>query len=176
VLERGAVYIDSPPGSVGNVEVGTLLGVVREVGTQFEVRYGAGGLQVRVREGAIDLAAAGDHLEVTAGSGISLSSSGALARSSVRPTDEVWGWAIDLAPAFELEGATAMDFLDWVARETGLAVEFETVDLEAFARRTLLHGSVSGLSPIQAPDVVLPSCGLAATRDVERLTVRPAPK
>ena len=51
VLDGGAVYIDSR--GTASLEIRTPLGVVRDVGTKFEVRLTAAALRVRVRDGAV---------------------------------------------------------------------------------------------------------------------------
>ena len=63
-------------------------------------------------------------------------------------------------------------FLDWVSGETGLWIRFADPELERFAGETLLHGAVQELTPSDAADVVLVSCGLAAERDGAALVVK----
>ncbi len=53
-----------------------------------------------------------------------------------------------------------MDFLGWVARETGRHVEFADNRAREVAGRTLLHGSVHGLAPLAALQQVLSTTSL----------------
>jgi len=158
-LERGAVYAVSAPGSTP-LEVYTPQGVVREIGTRFEVRLAGGGLRVRVREGLTVLAAASGRHE--AGPGMEILSRGG-APPSMRPVaiaGAEWAWTLALAPAFPVEGHSLSDFLAWFAAETGRSVRFRDPALSAAAPRIVLHGSVDGLTPDEALDAVLPAAGI----------------
>ena len=66
----------------------------------------------------------------------------------------------EVAPTFHMEGQTLMEFLKWVTRENGWSLKFEDLKIEQTAFRTVLHGSLKGLSPQETTDVVLPVCGL----------------
>jgi hypothetical protein len=79
-----------------------------------------------------------------------------------------------VAPALEIEGRSAVVFLRWVSRETGLVLRFGDEEVERFAAATTLHGTIEGLSPADAAGIVLPGCGLEhrvvdGTLVVERL-------
>lgn len=95
-LERGALYIDAA--AVGDaVEVRTTLGVVRDIGTQFEVRLmgraagpGDGALRVRVREGAVTLERDGSVEEAGAGEELALAGDGTLTRGAVPVYGPEW--------------------------------------------------------------------------------------
>ena len=63
-------------------------------------------------------------------------------------------------------------FLDWVAVETGFTIRFSDREVERLAATTILHGNIEGLSPGQAPAVILPSCRLAVTEEPGTLLVR----
>lgn len=170
-LERGPLYVDSPVGTRGGIEIETSLGVVREIGTQFEVRSDPEGLTVRVREGQVKIATGEEVLDLVAGSGISLSADGRSSETTIGAGDAVWDWAIELAPPFDLEGANAVAFLEWVSRETGLIIEYSSPEVASFAGGATLHGSLTGLDPDEASEVVLPSCGLRAVRSADRLVI-----
>ena len=173
-LEEGALYVDSPEGSSGRVEIKTALGFVREIGTQFEVRMDPNGLVVRVREGSVKITTEAAGIDLAAGSGISLSVDGELSEATISPNDPIWDWVVNLAPPVDLEGATAEAFLNWVSSETGLAIEYSGLEVEDAAQRTTLHGSLIGLGPGEAVEVVLPSCGLGARKTGDRLVIHQA--
>lgn len=162
-LERGAVYADT--GSLPNksIQVSTPFGTATDVGTRFEVRLledGAGAVRVRVREGLVRLEAQETRGTAEAGVELTLFAGGNFSRADVAPWDPSWAWVMDLAPPFELEGRTLDELLHWVARETGWTVRYADPELEASAGSIVLHGSTGGLTPDQAPDVVLPGAGL----------------
>ncbi len=160
-LDRGAVYVDSGGAERAGVEVRTSLGVARDIGTQFEVRRIQGTLTVRVREGKVSLAHADEQLQVTSGTELTIAANGPLQTRRSLPSGPEWGWAQAVAPPFEIEGRSAVAFLDWVSRETGLWVSFASPEVESLAAATTLHGSIAGLEPAEAVTVVLPGCGLS---------------
>ncbi len=160
-LEEGAVYVDSAGAEPGTaVEVHLPLGVVREVGTQFEVRIVDDGLRVRVREGAVDVEIDGVRHPAPAGEEITVGGDGTVVRSEVPSWGEGWSWILLSAPPFDLEGRTVAEMLDWVARETGWRVSYADAGLAAEAGGIVIHSSVEGLRPDEAPGLVLPSSGL----------------
>ncbi|HXT50141.1 MAG TPA: FecR family protein, partial [Thermoanaerobaculia bacterium] len=173
-LETGAVYVDSQGGAP--VLVQTPFAQVTERGTQFEVRVSSGGVRVRVREGAVELAGAEGvgrpgSWQATAGAELMLASDGRLVRATVPAHDQAWEWVQEIAPSFRLEGSTLGDFLAWVGRETGWRVAWADPARAADKVPAILHGSVDGLPPEQALAAVLPTCGLADRRDGDTVVV-----
>lgn len=178
-LERGALYLDSPPGSRGRARrrltVATARGTVVELGTQFEVRLEAGTLRVRVREGAVEIhdvstrGPSGEH--VAAGSELEMPAAGPPLRRRIPTSGPSWDWMLRAAPPMRFEGRTLSEVLRWVSRETGLVVEFEDPTEASRARGTVLHGPLDDLDPEGAVEVVLPTCGLRGRVDGGRLVV-----
>jgi len=162
-LDAGAIYVDAQNGSDTGVEVRTALGTATDIGTQFEVRLGDGTLDVTVRAGLVSLSRDGEEIRITHGVALSIDADGTVGTDAVTPDDPMWAWAQEIAPTFEIEGRSVLAFLDWVSSETGLSIGFASNDVEQLAATTILHGSIEGLSPIEAPAVVLPSCRLIAT-------------
>jgi hypothetical protein len=174
-LAGGAVYLDSGAATTGGVEVRTALGVTREIGTQFEVRLGRGSLTVRAREGEVTVSGAGGALRLEAGVSVTVAADGARLFGHVEPDGPEWGWAREIAPAFAVEGRSVAEFLGWVGRETGLTVSFADAASARFAEVTVLHGTIAGLDPAEAPAIVLPGCGLTHEVAAGNLVVaRPA--
>lgn len=164
-LERGAVYVDSDSRArVAPLEIHTREGQVRELGTQFQVRSTTSGVKVRVREGSVFLLDGDVRHEARAGT--QLDAAGGRVAKSVAPVHGPdWTWVEEAAPEFSLEGRPLAAFLQWAARETGLSIRFEDDSLARSAGRTLLHGSTRGLTPSEALEAVLPTCGLALRRE-----------
>jgi len=163
VLEAGAVYADSnstPAAPKAPLEIRTDAGIVRDIGTQFEVRRQDGGLRVRVREGSISLEQSSAKTEAKAGEQLSAAAGSALVRSALAPDHPDWQWASSCAPAFELEGAPLPKFLEWAAREQGLKVEYASSTVRD-AAAVKLHGSMQDMTPQEALDAVLPASGLS---------------
>jgi ferric-dicitrate binding protein FerR (iron transport regulator) len=171
-LERGVIYIDNPGHEPrASVVVRTPFGSVREIGTQFEVRLDDATLRVRVREGTVALER--DHRTDTATTGIELrvEDGGALARRQIPISGREWAWAVGMAPPMAIEGARLDAFLAWAARELGWRVAFANEALERESSGTILHGSIEGLTPDQAVETVLATCGLTYRVQEETLTI-----
>lgn len=160
-LLRGAVYVDSAGES--SVEVRTSLGVVRDVGTQFEVRLpedGEATLRVRVREGAVTLERDGEAQEGRAGTELRVAAGGRVMRGTVAAYGDGWDWVLAAAPAFHAEGRTLGEFLVWLCREGGWTLRYSDADLAAVAASATLSGDTAGLTPLQAAQLWLPASGL----------------
>ena len=166
-LERGAVYIDSEraPG----VEVRTRFGVIRDIGTQFEVRAGES-LIVRVREGKVSFSDRSGSVVIDAGNAMTVDRA-SRAMTRIAPDAAEWEWVQFLAPPFEIEGRPVVALLDWVKRETGLQVHYESPEAEKIARTAILHGSIEQLTPAEAAETILPTAGLRVTREGNTLKV-----
>lgn len=158
-LDVGTLYVDTGPGGprVDAVEIATPLGVVRDFGTQFEVRTVTGELRVRVREGSVELrtSRAGSGLAAPAGEELLLAADGAIARRPIAADAPEWEWAETLASPLELGGGSAFDALQWVARELGKRLVFEDASTELLARNAIIHGNSVGLEPLQILEVVM---------------------
>ncbi len=172
-LDSGAVYISSTDGSGPGVEVRTALGTATEIGTQFEVRLEHGTLDVRVREGLVSLTRGAEDYQINHGISFSVDAEGTVTTASITAWDPAWAWTQGIAPAFAIEGRSALAYLDWVSAETGLSVRFADAEVERIAATTLLHGTIEGLAPAETPAAVLPTCGLTAVEDTGALVVRP---
>lgn len=177
-LESGRLYLDTgssptdtaspgPPGEPRGQTyvITTPLAEIRDIGTQFEVGLSRETLSVRVREGAIEVRRdpRAPATRAEAGQSLVLRADQIELASSPR-VGQTWRWTEEVAPALAIEGRPLADLLRWVARETGRSWRFADPRLEAAAQEILLHGSVDGLLPEQALEVVLPSCDLAFRR------------
>jgi ferric-dicitrate binding protein FerR (iron transport regulator) len=162
-LDRGTVYVDS--GARARAPEPLLLrtpwGVVRETGTQYEVRVRRESLRIRVREGVVVLRAV-DGVTHGVGAAQELEMDGRSVSGSreIATHGPEWGWVASLAPMPSLEGLSARAFLETIAREGGWRLEFADEETARLAAETTLQGSVEGLSPEQALEAVLPTCGM----------------
>jgi FecR protein len=164
-LERGALYVDSTRG--GGLEVITALGVVRDIGTQFEVRLlpsSTGQLRVSVREGQVVVKRGVEAIEARGGEQLTLSA-GVPDRRLVSRQGDSWTWAESTAVAPEIEGRPLNDVLVWVGRETGYTWRIVDPTLERDRMTILLHGSIAGLAPLDALRLVLDSSGLSYRKE-----------
>ena len=164
-LERGAVYLDS--GSAyhegGDVEVLTPFGIIREIGTQYEVRLENGegqSVRVRVRDGAISLSRGKETYQAVRGEELTLRNEGAVSRAWVEPYGPAWAWVQAAAPGFDSEGQSLQSYLGWVSRETGWQIRYGDETLEVSAREIDIVGSIDGHTPVDSLSLVLPASNL----------------
>ena len=151
-VTRGRVYIDGGMQAEHShwVDVQTPLGLVRHLGTQFEVNVAQGEVTVRVRDGLVSMTSSNATTTLRASDQLVVTASGEMQRSSVPAYGELWAWTTDLSPDFPIEGRTFDEFLRWFAHETGRRLEFDSTATEAAARATRLSGNISGLKPVEA--------------------------
>lgn len=162
ILRQGAVYIDSGESLLRPIEVVTDWGVVREMGTQFEVRVDDLGdaLRVRVREGEVGVQAGAAVQTVAPGEELVIDRYGSGTRNTIPLFGNGWDWVLAIAPPAQIDGATVSDFLTWFSRETCLVASLPDAALAARVHEIEIHGDVSGMSPYQALEVVLAGSGL----------------
>lgn len=156
-LHRGRVYADTGDFMFRDkgLIIETDFGSVTDVGTQFSVHAQDDSLDVAVREGRVDImddtreivAVAGERLILEPGHGATV--------LTLESHDDYWSWTTDLTPSYDLENRSLLDFLRWVARETGRELVFEDNELRMAATRTDLHGSVQDFAPVEAVAAVM---------------------
>ena len=99
------------------------------------------------------------------------------ARGAPRGADDpAWRWAASAAPAPEIEGRTLSWFLDREVREMGLRWRLVEPRPERSPGEIVLHGSVAGLTPEEAIEVVLTGSGLRGVRTGGELLVAAVPR
>jgi ferric-dicitrate binding protein FerR (iron transport regulator) len=157
VLRTGAVYVDSGPGRPrdDSLEVETRAGVVRHLGTQYQIRQDPHTVVISIREGRIEVAGTQGPNHATAGEVLRIGANGAIERSSIAAYDSGWQWVVEAAPTFNIDNQPLSGFLDWVARETGKTVVYESEQAQKTANAVVLRGSIDGLEPERALSVVL---------------------
>jgi len=175
-LVAGEVYADSGIQAFldRHVTIDTPLGAATDVGTQFSVRYAGDSMSVAVREGQVSVidqqdnpvpyvAEIGERLVLRNGSGAVV--------EPVSVRDPSWDWAVALAPAFDIENQSLLDFLKWAARETARDLEFDDDELRMQAMRTVLHGSVADFTPDEAVESVLSTTGFRYRIEDSRIVI-----
>jgi hypothetical protein len=171
-VERGTVYLDTESASPdAAIEVRTPLGVIRDIGTQFEVDVTALRTRVRVRDGEVVLTRNSSETRAGRGTQIVVAADG-VATSAVLVFGADWEWIGRVPSAFDLSAHTLMEFLTWVSRETGYTVAFENEDLATRVTGMTVQGSIDGLTPEEALEAVLPATGLEYSLRDGRVTVR----
>jgi ferric-dicitrate binding protein FerR (iron transport regulator) len=168
LLSAGAVYVDADPSRPhdDSLEVQTRAGIVRHVGTQYQVRQDGRAVEISIREGRVEIAGLPGANRASAGEVLRILSGGSIERSSNTPDDASWQWAIAAAPAFDIDKQLLSDFLDWVARETGKRIVYASPRALQVAQSVVLRGSIGGLDPQSALVPVL------STTDLRRFTTQ----
>lgn len=144
-LLDGGVYVDS--GGVNaraELHIATPAGVVRHLGTQFQVAVGGDVTRIQVREGRVAVDGR-VTLEVAAGEKLDVHGTNAVLTRSQPAFGEAWDWASQTAPALDIENRLLAEFLAWIAREHGWQLRYSDAALQARAQEVRLHGSLDGL-------------------------------
>ena len=158
-LASGGLYADTGQTIYrsGHLVVHTPTATTTDIGTQFMVTYSSDTMSVAVREGIVDVASSTQNFTATAGEKLTVKP-GADVTTEVIPTShESWEWAEELAPPYDIENRSLLDFLKWFARETGRELSFASDDVRMSAMRTRLHGSIADMTPLEAANSVLSS-------------------
>ncbi len=145
-LQSGGIYIDTNAASNPlPVMVSTPFGVARDVGTQFQVRLAASVLMVGVRDGAVEIAQAGQQsFSVNKDRLVELDVNGKKSERFVATDDPIWDWAETVAPEFDIEGISLQRYLAWYATKSGLRLAWADDASEAEAEKVKLSGSIIG--------------------------------
>jgi ferric-dicitrate binding protein FerR (iron transport regulator) len=173
-LLEGTLYVDtrSSSDSAAPLAILTSAGVVRHVGTRFEVQVAAGGTRVRVRDGtalftgtdhAVVLIASGQQLSVAEGHSALVDGPG--------PADAVWEWTRAISPQFDIEGRSLYDSVEWLAHEAGLKIVYASGDVRARAQSILVHGDVEGMPTRDALVAVLTGSGFDFAMEPEQVRI-----
>ncbi len=161
----GTVYVDSRARGVV-IDVVTPVAVTRDVGTQFEVRYRDREQRVRVREGAVVMQLGNQEYRGNAGEQLLVSPAGEVQRAVIATDDSSWDWFQLVVRTPDIENRPLSELLEWVGRETGRPVRYESAAVRELTEGTILHGSIRNLAPLPAARMMLATTDL----DLEILT------
>ena len=158
-LLSGRIYIDSGSAPTSALTVNAAGVRVHHVGTQFIVSVFDKHARTSVREGSIRVEARERSLRLDARPGIAPRLElvdgvpGVVVEAPSRNDD--WNWIHAIAPAFVLEGKSLDEFLGWATREAGIRLEYSNSAARDHAARTILHGTLPELPPLEALDLVI---------------------
>ena len=175
-LQTGALYIDA--GNTGEgapLIVQTAAGAVRHVGTQYQVRTIAGsvpGIEVSVREGRVEIASDYGTNTGSAGERVAVSRAGAISRSAVLAHDPSWQWVAQVSPPFSMDGKPLTSVLEWVARETGRELIYDSAAARQAAAAGLMRGSIINVPLDKAIPAVLSASNKVKLAELSENTLR----
>ncbi|MBT8047545.1 MAG: FecR domain-containing protein [Xanthomonadales bacterium] len=162
-LISGRLYTDTkgadPVGSTPVIL--TPAGPVMHLGTQYMTHVSGRVTRVSVREGQVTLGEPGDQAVASRGEQLIAEMSGTPRRDEIKVYGAFWDWTQGLAPTFVSDGRSIIEFLDWVGRESGHEVRFESPRAKRVAADTLLRGNVE-LQPMRALQVMLQTTDLVS--------------
>jgi ferric-dicitrate binding protein FerR (iron transport regulator) len=144
-LLAGDIYVDSGGvNAAGRLRIETPAGVVRHVGTQFQVLVTEAGTRVRVREGRVLFTPldAGAPRDVAAGDELRIVDGRLDLRRGQPSFGAEWEWAATVAPPFDIDGRPLAEFLAWVAREHGWQLRYASEALQQQTYEIRLHGAL----------------------------------
>ena len=172
-VHHGTIYVDGgvPPGA-DPIEVVTPAGTAREIGTQFELQVAGARLRLRVREGSVSIDQGGRSLVGTAGEQITIDDFGGIRRSAIERASVDWAWAEAVAPVPDVDGRPATQLIDWVARETGRRLRYESPAVEKRAASVTLHGNIRHLAPLAALEAMLATTDLEYVLEGDTMEIR----
>jgi len=151
VLAVGRIYFDSDGRSPEMaMQIETPFGAIRDIGTQFEVSVERNYLQIRVREGEVEIleSSAPGELRAVAGDEIELVE-GRLIRRIIAPDADAWSWVQALANVPFRQAQSILTYFRWISRETGKRLEFESDSTELAAELSSFGGDPAGLTPLE---------------------------
>jgi ferric-dicitrate binding protein FerR (iron transport regulator) len=156
-LTRGAAYVDVGATVLGEpYAIATPYATVSEIGSQIEATVADDSLRLRVRDGEASIVTtAGDDVTAATGEQLHIDGEGDVVRDYVMPHDGDWAWVETLAGTPIVDGRPLTQFLDWVARETGRPIRYDSPLTETSVATAVLQGNADNLTPMQALDVML---------------------
>lgn len=162
MLKKGEFYVDIPHGTHASASfvARTSAGEFRHVGTQFALAVDDGETRLRVREGSVHWLAADGESTVGAGREVIFASGVRSAERAIDPAGHEWDWTAKSTPTFEIEDRPLGEFLEWVARESGRKLVLTDEQARKRIATIRMHGSVNGLTPLQALSAVMAATDL----------------
>jgi hypothetical protein len=147
---------------------------VEHIGTRFVVALESDSLDIGVREGSVELH--GPQLAaVSAGAAVHVTRDGSLSRRTLAGDDAAWAWLETPLNPFEAEGQSVLALLQWVAQEKDQPLVFDSEEARDRAQRTVLHGSIRGLSVDDSLSVMLATTTLTARLGDDALHIHAGP-
>ena len=143
-LHSGRIYFDSfSDTGESDLSIRTEHGVVTHVGTQYLTESTAASLIVSVREGEVSINGDFHNQPVYEGQRVQMTGSARPLVTNTTGIGDEWQWIETVSPTISVDGMSVFEFLNWVGRETGHVIRFESDSAEALARSTLLKGAVN---------------------------------
>ncbi len=171
-LISGEIYLDSyDKPDQDRFSVITEFGIAEDIGTQFSVATNNNGWHIQVREGEVLVKDDSTKLRLEEEERVEINALNEVARQTLPDHHDSWQWVESSRPSYEIEGKTVDTYLNWVARETGRDLQYNTDEAKRSAETTLLHGSISGLTARRSIDAVLPATNFELMTSSENVII-----
>jgi ferric-dicitrate binding protein FerR (iron transport regulator) len=108
---------------------------------------------------------------VQAGSEVRISRDGKASHRAIASSDKSWDWTSVTTPNFEVDNRPLQEFLAWVARESGRELVLADEATRKQVATIRMHGSVNGLTPMQALSAVMAATPLRYELPEDRIRV-----
>jgi FecR protein len=162
-LQRGRLYFDSNADrkdsfaeDTGVLAIRTDRGLVTPLGTRYVTQLMNDKLMVMVRDGQVSVANANFSAMAQKGERLLVTANDAPSVAPVASYGKEWGWIEKTTPAWDTEGKSIYEFLNWVGRESGRSIRFDSEHAEQIARTASIKGyGQVDLEPSLALQVVL---------------------
>ena len=142
-LHRGRIYFDSGSGSgESRLIVTTDQGSIMHIGTQFMAEVSPTELVVSVREGKVRIDSVFHDSTAQAGEQLRMRGSAQPVTLDIPTYGDLWTWTEATSPGIDLKNRSAHEFLNWISRQTGHEIVFDTPAAEQLALDTILVGRV----------------------------------
>ena len=172
----GRIYFDSGSTAAkraggSSFAVSTDIAIVRHVGTQFMIGVFDRVLTVSIREGAVSIEGSRYDGTATAGERVEIQTDGGYVIDAEPGFGNQWNWIEAIAPSMNLNGRTILEFLNWVSRESGRPLKFESASAKAIAASEELRGIVD-VEPTRALEIFLQTTDLEAETADDVISIR----
>ncbi|MFK7864302.1 MAG: FecR domain-containing protein [Pseudohongiellaceae bacterium] len=155
-LATGGIYAESHSElDEQSITIETQWGSARDIGTRFEVRADADQWRVQVRDGLVVVNQNTITNTLAANERLVIDKNDQVTKETVSAADQSWHWTQHAPSLFNMEGANLKDFINWWSRETGRVVHFRNTEDLSSSEKTILHGSLEGVSVTDSLEVVL---------------------
>ncbi len=143
-----------------SLSVRTDAGTVTPIGTRYQVSIADSDLMIMVREGVVSIESKQVSEQAAVSEQLLVSADGIITRSRIETYGGAWAWVERTTPEFSADGGTILVFLDWVSRETGMRVQFDSDETRRIAESARIVGYGALNAPSAASGVVMPTTGL----------------
>jgi len=172
-LISGQIYVDSDStGGHHKLTIETPLGKVNHIGTQYSVSFIEEQLQVGVRDGLVLVSSDSiSQAELSKGRNLVLNVEGQAIYSDIESYDPLWQWTQKITGGFAIQGQSLSDYLQWVSRETGYPIKWQSDNVRNKASSIKLSGSIIGILPLDSLDVIIPTTRLKYSLDDNKIYI-----